>query len=182
MGNKSMINNKGKDYSENGQKENNENTEIFSIAMVGATHAGKTSLCKSLFEDIFDDSLPCSTGPNFYKTQLVMNDGQEAKFEIWDTAGMSRYDNLTKLLLRNKSFYIIVFNIGSEDYFDKVSFWLNTLKEITPAYQRLKNYATDEAFAQEEFHKHNVADMDHFCLIELAIAKQKNQLDNDELA
>ena len=59
---------------------------------------------------------------------------------------------------------------------------INTLKEITPAYQRLKNYATDEAFAQEEFHKHNVADMDHFCLIELAIAKQKNQLDNDELA
>ena len=59
---------------------------------------------------------------------------------------------------------------------------ISMLKEITPAYKRFKNYATDEAFAQEEFHKHNVTDMDHFCLIELAAAKQKNKLENDELA
>lgn len=59
---------------------------------------------------------------------------------------------------------------------------ISVLKEINPAYQRFKRFATDEAFAQEEFHKHNVADMDHFCLIELALAKQKNQLENDELA
>ena len=59
---------------------------------------------------------------------------------------------------------------------------ISLLKEITPAYRCFMNYATDEAFAQEEFHKHNVTDMDHFCLIELAVAKQKNRLDNDELA
>ncbi len=53
---------------------------------------------------------------------------------------------------------------------------INTLKEITPAYQRFKSFATDEAFAQEEFHRHNVIEMDHFCLIELAMAKQKNNL------
>lgn len=59
---------------------------------------------------------------------------------------------------------------------------INLLKEINPAYQRYLCFASDEAFAQEEFHKHNVADMDHFCLIEMAVAKQENQLDNDELA
>lgn len=59
---------------------------------------------------------------------------------------------------------------------------IDALKDITPAYQRFKVYATDEAFAQEEFHKHNITDMDHFCLIELAVAKQNNKLDNDELA
>ena len=59
---------------------------------------------------------------------------------------------------------------------------ISTLKEITPAYQCSKNFATDEAFAQEEFHKHNVTDMDHFCLIELAVSKQNNNLENDELA
>jgi hypothetical protein len=59
---------------------------------------------------------------------------------------------------------------------------ISTLKEITPAYQCFKNFATDEAFAQEEFHRHNITDMDHFCLIELAVAKQNNKLENDELA
>ncbi len=58
---------------------------------------------------------------------------------------------------------------------------ISTLKEITPAYQRFNSFATDEAFAQEDFHRHNVTDMDHFCLIELAMAKQQNKLDNEEL-
>jgi len=60
--------------------------------------------------------------------------------------------------------------------------YISVLKEITPAYQRFKEFATEEAFAQEEFHEHNITDMDHFCLIELSVAKQKNKLENDELA
>ena len=59
---------------------------------------------------------------------------------------------------------------------------INILKEINPAYQHYKDFATEEAFAQEEFHNRNTTEMDHFCLIELAVAKQKNKLDNDELA
>lgn len=43
---------------------------------------------------------------------------------------------------------------------------INSLKEITPAYQRYLTYASDEGFAQGEFHKHNHADMEHFCIIE----------------
>lgn len=43
---------------------------------------------------------------------------------------------------------------------------INCLKEITPAYQRYLTYASDEGFAQGEFHKHNHADMEHFCIIE----------------
>lgn len=39
---------------------------------------------------------------------------------------------------------------------------IEMLMEITPAFQQYSKYASDEAFAQEEFHKHNVADMDHF--------------------
>ncbi len=59
---------------------------------------------------------------------------------------------------------------------------ISMLKQMTPAFQRYKNYATEEAFAQEEFHRHNENDMDHFCLIEMAVARQQHQLDNDELA
>ena len=44
------------------------------------------------------------------------------------------------------------------------------LKKECPAYLARATYGSDEAFAQEEFHKHNTADMDHFCLIELLTA------------
>ena len=43
---------------------------------------------------------------------------------------------------------------------------VNCLKEITPAYQSYLNYASEEGFAQGEFHKHNHAEMEHFCIIE----------------
>lgn len=43
---------------------------------------------------------------------------------------------------------------------------VNILKEITFAYKSYVTYASDEGFAQGEYHKHNHADMDHFCIIE----------------
>ena len=59
---------------------------------------------------------------------------------------------------------------------------IDTLIDINPTYQRYQNYSTDEAFAQEEFHKPNVPEMDQFCVIEFGVAKRKYQLDNDEIA
>ena len=43
---------------------------------------------------------------------------------------------------------------------------LQDLKHLTPAYVCREAYATEEGFAQGEFHKHNCADMDHYFLIE----------------
>ncbi len=43
---------------------------------------------------------------------------------------------------------------------------LQNLKSITPAYRCREDFATEELFAQHEFHKHNRADMDHYFLIE----------------
>ena len=46
------------------------------------------------------------------------------------------------------------------------------LKATTPAYQAYLHYASEEGFAQGEFHKQNCASMDHLCLIE---AKTENE-------
>ena len=43
---------------------------------------------------------------------------------------------------------------------------LQNLKTMTPAYARREAYATEEGFAQGEFHRHNRADMDHYFIIE----------------
>lgn len=44
---------------------------------------------------------------------------------------------------------------------------IENLKAICPAYEKYREYASDEGFAQAEFHKHNTADMDHLYLIEM---------------
>lgn len=43
---------------------------------------------------------------------------------------------------------------------------VEVLKEINPAYMSYQKYASDEGFAQGEYHKHQIADMDQFCVIE----------------
>lgn len=58
---------------------------------------------------------------------------------------------------------------------------LDTIMELCPAYKQRLGYVSDETFAQEEFHKHNVADMDHFCLIEMAMAKRNFNMEADAL-
>lgn len=59
---------------------------------------------------------------------------------------------------------------------------IDTIIELCPAYKKRMGYVSDEVFAQEEFHKHNVADMDDFCRIEMALAKRNNNLDADAVA
>lgn len=54
--------------------------------------------------------------------------------------------------------------------------------ELCPAYKKRLSSVSDEVFAQEEFHKHNVADMEHFCLIEMAMARRNNNMEADALA
>ena len=43
---------------------------------------------------------------------------------------------------------------------------VEVLKGINPAYISYQKYASDEGFAQGEYHKHHIADMDQFCVIE----------------
>lgn len=43
---------------------------------------------------------------------------------------------------------------------------VEVLKGINPAYMSYQKYASDEGFAQGEYHKHLSADMDQFCVIE----------------
>lgn len=57
---------------------------------------------------------------------------------------------------------------------------IENLKAICPVYNRFSDYASEEGFAQGEFHKHNVAEMDHFCLIE--IATKNRDITNEEKA
>ena len=63
---------------------------------------------------------------------------------------------------------------------------VDNLKSLNPTYQKLQEYASEEEFAQGEFHKHNTAIMDHFCLIELVekdhgITKEEKENWGDDL-
>ena len=57
---------------------------------------------------------------------------------------------------------------------------IETLKTITPSYLSYQQASSEENFAANDFHEHNVIDMDHFCLIELM--EKDNEFTNEEYA
>ncbi len=169
------------------QKYPNKNSrELFNIKPKSVRE--KSVLATGVFQkplfDINDPTIPAQVTGLFHELQKFFADEKECMeicVDVLKEEAEIRKDPLrSKFVLdkyRRKAFEKLrsqILLISDET--------ISMLKEITPAYQRFKNYATDEAFAQEEFHKHNVTDMDHFCLIELAEAKWKNKLENDELA
>lgn len=143
----------------------------------------KGSYQKSIF-DINDPSTPSQVSGLFRELQKFFYDEKECmqicmdvikeEAEIKKDPVKSKYvlDKYRREAFRKLKNQILLFTKDT----------ISTLKEITPTYQRYKEFSADEAFAQEELHRHNTADMDHFCLIELASAQQENMLENDELA
>lgn len=56
--------------------------------------------------------------------------------------------------------------------------YIEELKTITPAYISYQKSSSEENFAANDFHEHNNADMEHFCLIEL-MEKDKDFTNED---
>jgi len=119
------------DKEDNPKNKDKKNIKNFSIVMVGSTYAGKTALMNSLFENIFEDSILVTSAPNINQINLVMNDGEEIKFIIWDTPSFLHFEQLTiNQLIKKKDIYIIVFDVKDQSRFDKVSFYLNEIKAV----------------------------------------------------
>ena len=62
-----------------------------------------------------------------------MNDGSDINYYLWGTPYLLIYEEQTKnSLIKNKDIYIIVFDVKDKFRFDRVYFWLKSIKEINP--------------------------------------------------
>ena len=104
----------------------------FNIVLVGPTYSGKTTLFNCLFESKFYTP-EVSTTSTSHKENVIMNDGADVNYYLWDTPCLLIYEEQTKnSLIKNKDIYIIVFDVKDKFRFDRVYFWLESIKEINP--------------------------------------------------
>ena len=88
--------------------------QTYSLVMLGSSFAGKTTLINSLINNEFDEFLCASTGLSHSDITIKINDNEIIKFDIWDTVGRIKYRTLHKILLKDSSMYIIVFDVRRE--------------------------------------------------------------------
>ena len=79
------------------------------IVLVGEAGVGKTSVLTQFIDNYFEEDLQASTGVSFITKNLVFDNGEKLKVEIWDIAGQERYSSLSKIYFQNSG--VVVFDI-----------------------------------------------------------------------
>ena len=120
-------------------KTNNENenqkTEdtfqfIFKLILIGNSGTGKTSIINRFINEKFEDSYKCTIGVDFLLKKIKINE-QNIKLQIWDTAGMEKYKQITTSYYRGAHGAIVVFDLTNKESFNDVHKWVNDFSNIT---------------------------------------------------
>jgi small GTP-binding protein len=103
---------------------------IFKYILIGDLGSGKTSLINRYINDNYVENYICTIGVDFM-TKTIRIDNDIVKIQIWDTAGMEKYQNITTSYYRSANAGIILFDLGCRDSFNNLDKWINTFYENT---------------------------------------------------
>ena len=83
--------------------------------VIGDSGCGKTSIIKSVTEQAFREDTRLTIGVDFAR---LKDDGIE--IQIWDTAGMDKFDSLTTSYYRDADVIMIVYNLSNPESYENV--------------------------------------------------------------
>jgi len=99
----------------------------FKLVLLGESAVGKSSLVLRFVKGQFLEFQESTIGAAFL-TQTVCLSDTTVKFEIWDTAGQERYHSLAPMYYRGAQAAIIVYDITSNDSYEKAKNWVRELQ------------------------------------------------------
>jgi small GTP-binding protein len=95
---------------------------IFKIILIGDSNIGKTSLITRYVTNCFNDRYICTIGVDFM-TKSISFENQTIKLQIWDTAGMEKYKQITTSYYKGTQAAIICFDLTNKNSFYSVDKW-----------------------------------------------------------
>ena len=128
-----IKNNNNKNTIENINNNNSQNFTyqfIFKIILIGDTSTGKTSLINRYINKRFEDKYRCTIGVDFLMQKIYI-DNTLIKLQIWDTAGMEKYKQITSSYYRGAQACIVVFDLTNIDSFYSLQQWVDDYCQIS---------------------------------------------------
>ncbi|KAK8805658.1 hypothetical protein WA158_002314 [Blastocystis sp. Blastoise] len=98
------------------------------VILLGEASVGKTSILQYILTGEFNEHCPSTLGVNYQEIKVPTEYGRMT-LQIWDTAGQEKYQGLTKMYYRQTDVALIVYDITSQDSFNKAKKWYTELKE-----------------------------------------------------
>lgn len=109
---------------------------IFKIILIGDANIGKTSLINRYVTDSFADRYICTIGVDFMMKSINYDD-QTIKLQLWDTAGMEKYKQITTSYYRGAQAAIVCFDLTSRESFNSITKWVDDFCQFyNPIFQR----------------------------------------------
>jgi small GTP-binding protein len=114
----------------NSNKENINYHYIFKIILIGDQNIGKTSLITRYISKCFSENYICTIGVDFMMKSITFDD-QTIKLQIWDTAGMEKYRQITSSYYKGAQASIICFDLTNRSTFDSISKWYSDFSKFS---------------------------------------------------
>ncbi|KAF0989757.1 hypothetical protein HZS_2768 [Henneguya salminicola] len=114
------------------------NMKKYKLVFLGEQSVGKTSLITRFMYDTFDTTYQATIGIDFLSKTMYLEERTvcfsffyivKVRLQLWDTAGQERFRALIPGYIRDSSVAIVVYDITSQDSFERVDGWINDVKD-----------------------------------------------------
>lgn len=97
---------------------------ITKVILIGDSNTGKTSLINRFVSDKFEEKYNSTIGVDFMMKRIEIGNDTIVRLQIWDTAGMEKYKQLTTTYYRGAQGAFVVFDLTNSESFKSVDKWL----------------------------------------------------------
>ena len=104
---------------------------IYKVILIGDANVGKTSIINRYVNRVFNDNQTCSTGVDFMMKTINYKENK-IKLQIWDTAGMEKYKQITVSYYRGAQAAIICFDLTNRTSFHNLDRWIKEFIQYNP--------------------------------------------------
>ena len=102
---------------------------LYKILLLGDWSVGKTCFLMRYTENTFNDIHLSTIGVDFKLKIIKLDNGEEIKIQIWDTAGQDRYRTITKSYIRGAHGIILIYDVTSRKSFEGIQSWVKQIKD-----------------------------------------------------
>ena len=105
------------------------NENVYKVLLLGDSTVGKTCVLLKYTDKIFQDTHMMTIGLDYRLKTMKLQNGQDVKLQIWDTAGQDRFRSITKNYYKGSNGIILIYDVTSLKTFENVKSWVSQIHE-----------------------------------------------------
>ena len=96
---------------------------LLKVIILGDSGVGKTALMNQYVNRKFSNQYKPTIGADFLTKVITSEDGRQVTLQIWDTAGLERFQSLGVAFYRGADACVLVYDVTSQNSFKTLEIW-----------------------------------------------------------